>query len=105
MVLGMLRMAPQVSLPHSLTKSLLVAGEGSVFEGSLRRRALTAGSNYSGGGGKEYQPTAVINLYKSGEGGDAPVGGWLGHGVGGVKRWAQVRRVGSQNALLFGGGS
>lgn len=60
-------MAPQVSLPHSLTKSLLVAGEGSVFEGSLRRRALTAGSNYSGGGGKEYQPTAVINLYKSRE--------------------------------------
>lgn len=27
MVLGMLRMTPQVSLPHSLTKSLLVAGE------------------------------------------------------------------------------
>lgn len=102
LVLGMLRTALQVRLLRSLTGSLLVGGEAVLLREGPGREPGQLARITVGVEDRNTSDEALTNLYRSGVKGDASLGVWLGPRV---KSWAQVRRIGSQNALLFGGGS
>lgn len=85
----------------SLTEHLLVGGQAVFLKEVLGRgpwklACITVGVE----DGNIRACSCDQFLQKRGGGGDAPVGGCLGHKV---KRWAQGRRVRSQNALPFCG--